>query len=82
MKKPPGEGRLDGSGYFAGLRYIWGMSIAGIFLSVVMANALCGSFVYAAWRLNRDENDKAAMAIAAFCLLVIGIIAVIFAQAH
>lgn len=54
------------------------MEIAQIFPAILAAvlfgNGIFWGFIWACWRLHRDSADKGAMAIAAFCLLVTGVI--------
>jgi len=51
------------------------MSIAAIYLTVMLANFATGWFIYAMWRLHRNERDWAAVGIALFILLTVGIAA-------
>lgn len=44
-----------------------------IYLTVMMANFATGWFIYAMWRINKNEKDRAAIFIALFVLLTVGI---------
>lgn len=52
------------------------MSIAAIYMTVSIAFLNASAFVYALWRLKKNERDLGAIGIAAFCLLTVAISAV------
>jgi hypothetical protein len=52
------------------------MDIAVIYMTVSLAMLNAGAFIYAAWRLNKNERDWGAMGIAAFCMLTVGVCAI------
>lgn len=52
------------------------MDIAEIYMTVSLAMLNAGAFIYAAWRLNKNERDWGAMGIAAFCMLTVGVCAI------
>ena len=51
------------------------MSIAAVYLTVMLGNFATGWFIYALWRINRNEHDWVAIAIAVFILVTVGIAA-------
>ncbi len=52
------------------------MSLASIYLTVSLALMNAGAFMYALWRLRRDEYDLGAIGIVLFCLLTVGVSAI------
>lgn len=51
------------------------MSITAVFVAVLLANLLSGAFVYALWRLRRDEGDLGAIGIGLVCCTFAGVAA-------
>lgn len=51
------------------------MTASGIMASVIFANGLTAAFVYALWRLRRNEHDLTAIGMVLACCLAVGLIA-------
>lgn len=56
------------------------MNRAEIFVEVIAANMVTVAFLYALWRINKNENDWTAMAIVLACCLIVGVSAYAIAQ--
>lgn len=57
-------------------RYFVRMTLAAIYMTVSMALLNAGTFVYALWRLRKNEHDLGAIGIVLFCGLTVGVAAI------
>ncbi|WP_156933619.1 MULTISPECIES: hypothetical protein [Paracoccus] len=49
------------------------MSMAEMFTVVIAANMVTIVFLYAVWRIKKNENDWPAIGLALFCCLIAGV---------